>query len=400
MDKKLIAEDYQRLAKESLENIDYSKVDWDAELERHHRMHMQYEEEERLKNGRAFYATDFRHALSIATHEGVLTGNDIIKNIMRMIMMDRVSDGNSGYSAKEAIEEIRKLSWAEFSKLKKEALSYFCDEDWQKYFVRKHIVDGAELNPITEEEAFRIMDELSLKEFETWEMKDSGWDYSLVLSASNEVVDKVVEMCVRMFNARHIKTLDDVYGDTNCFDCGELPSVLFSNTDKLALLREGVAYYDNGAESRLTEYEMDKVIDECLDTLSSREVTIINARKDEETMKEFDIYYEIESGMRMYSDYDELLEIANIFAHQGIVEALAYKYEETSAKDMIPFHADNYLHTKYLTFGDALRDYVDYCSGIFAPIWTEEDDMSAACRFMDYWEKEKLNQGEIRGNYG
>ncbi|MBR2265075.1 MAG: hypothetical protein IJ882_00110, partial [Paludibacteraceae bacterium] len=82
---------------------------------------------------------------------------------------------------------------------------------------------------------------------------------------------------------------------------------------------------------------MDKIIGECLNTLSSHEVDVINARQQNEPFPGFDINYEIESGMRMYSDIDELAEIANIFAHQGIVEALAYKYEETSAKDTIPF---------------------------------------------------------------
>lgn len=82
-------------------------MDWDAELEYHHRRHMQFEEEERLKNGTTYYTTENPHVLAIATHEGVLTVSDIIKNIMRMIMMDRVSDGRAGYSAKEAIEEIR-----------------------------------------------------------------------------------------------------------------------------------------------------------------------------------------------------------------------------------------------------------------------------------------------------
>jgi len=375
-------------------------MDWDAELEYHHRMHMMFEEEERLKNGTTYYTTQNPHVLAIATHNGVLTVSDIIKNIMRMIMMSKDSDECSGCSAKDAIEEIQKLSWADFSKLKMDALSYLYDADWQTYFERKHIIDGAKLRPITEDEAFDIMDEFSLKGFELWELKDTEWDYSYLLSASDEIVNKMVEMCVRVFNERHIETLDDVYGDTNRFDCGELPSILFSNTDKLALLREDVAYYDNGAESRLTEYEMDKIIGECLNTLSSHEVDVINARQQNEPYPGFDINYEIESGMRMYSDIDELAEIANIFAHQGIVEALAYKYEETSAKDIIPFYADNYLHTKYLSFGDALREYVDYCSGIFAPDWTEEDKRSAVNRFMDYWKMEKLNQEDVRGNYG
>lgn len=214
-----------------------------------------------------------------------------------------------------------------------------------------------------------------------------------------EIVDKMVEMCVKMFNERHIKTLDDVYGNTNCLDCGELPSVLFSNIDKLALLREGVAYYDGAVESRLTEYEMDVVIDECMKNLSSEEVDVINARRREELSMGFDFENEIRTRMIMYGNYLELAEIANIFAHQGIIEALAYKYENTSAKDMIPFHADNYLHTKYLTFGDALRDYIDFCAGYFSD-WDDDDERRAVHRFLDYWRMEKLNQEDVRGNYG
>ena len=170
-------------------------MDWDAELEYHHKMHMIFEEKDRLKNCTTYYTTDNPHVLTIAMHDGVLTVSDIIKNIMRMIMMNQADDECSGYSAKDAIEEIQELSWADFSKLKKEAMSYLYDADWQIYLERKHITDGAELKPITEEEAFDIMDEFSLNGFELWELKDVEWDYTFELSASDEIVSKMIEMC-------------------------------------------------------------------------------------------------------------------------------------------------------------------------------------------------------------
>lgn len=80
------------------------------------------------------------------------------------------------YDAQSAIKAIDELARDEFLKLKETAWSYFGDQDWQKYFERKHISKGLPLSPISEEQALEIMDEFSLTAFESYELPDTEWD--------------------------------------------------------------------------------------------------------------------------------------------------------------------------------------------------------------------------------
>lgn len=221
-----------------------------------------------------------------------------------------------------------------------------------------------------------------------------------IYEETDNLVTDCADRCAKLFNSRYVPSLYSVVGNPNCFDCTNLTGLLFSNTDKLALLREGVAYYEDDMDESETEDSIYKLIEECKNDLTAYDLDIINARTHLEDGENFNFEDRVYNELTYYGDWEELFEIANIYSNEGLVAAMAYKYDKTEYKDDLPFKPDNCLHVEYKSFGEGLRDYVDYCWGFFPHDWDENDTMSAVSRFLDYWRMDKLKKEDVRGNYG
>ena len=55
----------------------------------------------------------------------------------------------------------------------------------------------------------------------------------------------------------------------------------------------------------------------------------------------------------------------------------------------------NYLHKKYKTFEQGLKEYVTWKKGFFPANWDKEDEEHAEANFNRFWNMENLKEGEI-----
>ena len=131
------------------------------------------------------------HCLTLATHPGMLTEQDIVANLVRMSLMD------DGMSAEEAMEEMLPKPVQPLNKLEENAMWEYNSPEFQDYLTRKNLLpsksnDSLKLVPITEamkeegesqiteEEAlsrmWEILDEFNLETFQTQELPTVEWD--------------------------------------------------------------------------------------------------------------------------------------------------------------------------------------------------------------------------------
>ena len=128
------------------------------------------------------------HCLTMATHPGTLTEEDIVDNLVRMSLMD------NNLSAEEAMKEVKNLPVNELHKIKEAEWWEYNSPEFQDYLTRRNLQPNQELKlvpiteamkdedeeRITEEEAlnrmWEMLDEFSLEGFQTWELPVSEWE--------------------------------------------------------------------------------------------------------------------------------------------------------------------------------------------------------------------------------
>ena len=132
------------------------------------------------------------HCLTMATHPGTLTEEDIIDNLVRMIAMEETEE-HERTDAKTAAEEIQAMPFQKEHKLWELAVQEYHSPEFQDYLTRKNLRPNSsqKLVPIvealkeedwtpTEAEAVKAMwerlDEFSLDEFKMWELPVPEWE--------------------------------------------------------------------------------------------------------------------------------------------------------------------------------------------------------------------------------
>ena len=112
-------------------------------------------------------------ALTIATHPGTLTENDVVDNLMRMaVMQDEVSE--DWMDSQDAIEELSKMTPEEYNNLRAWCRDRMSEEDFQLFLDSSPLPLNQPLEPITKEEAQDLMDEYSLKGLVMYKLEDDA----------------------------------------------------------------------------------------------------------------------------------------------------------------------------------------------------------------------------------
>ena len=129
--------------------------------------------------------------LTVATHPGKLTYSDLVKNLMRMMVMDETEERERLY-ADDAMEEIDKMNRDQYRALRESAQWYLENNPaFQVYREEHQVRPGLELHPIAE--ALQDEGDPMLTEREAKEMLQEALDeYSL-----SEMERSLLESAVR-----------------------------------------------------------------------------------------------------------------------------------------------------------------------------------------------------------
>ena len=99
-----------------------------------------------------------------------------MQNLMRMLLMDKVTEEYEGMDAKTALKELNSLPAEEYRKLHQVAVTNLLSQEMQEYLDRKQIKELLPLEPIPTDEALEIMDEFSLNRLTLYELPLTEWD--------------------------------------------------------------------------------------------------------------------------------------------------------------------------------------------------------------------------------
>jgi hypothetical protein len=112
------------------------------------------------------------HCLTLATHPGTLTEQDVVNNLVRMSLMD------DELSAEEAMEEARQLPTDKRKALVDDMWWEYNSPEFQDYLTVKklHPRLNLKLKPVEREEALAIMDGMDLQTFKEAELPTVEWD--------------------------------------------------------------------------------------------------------------------------------------------------------------------------------------------------------------------------------
>ena len=128
--------------------------------------------------------------LTTTEHKGRLEYSDVVRNLMRMILMSEEET-----DAETALKELDQMPKERYDQLRETAEAWMQDSDLQDYLERNHLKtgqNGSQLYPIAEllndpdeepmtEEALKAslmesLDEFPMEAFKTWELPYSEWD--------------------------------------------------------------------------------------------------------------------------------------------------------------------------------------------------------------------------------
>jgi hypothetical protein len=112
------------------------------------------------------------HCLTLATHPGTLTEQDVVNNLVRMSLMD------DELSAEGAMEEARQLPTDKRKALVDDMWWEYNSPEFQDYLTVKklHPSLNLKLEEVEKEEALAIMDGMDLQTFKEAELPTVEWD--------------------------------------------------------------------------------------------------------------------------------------------------------------------------------------------------------------------------------
>ena len=120
--------------------------------------------------------------LTLTDHQGTLRRSDLVKNLMRMLLMDK------GMEAQTALEELNTMPKVEYRNLLQQAEAWMQDNDLQAYMERKNINPGMKLEPIAESQQtiMEILDEFPMEVFLSQELPQVEWDWQNLKNKKKE----------------------------------------------------------------------------------------------------------------------------------------------------------------------------------------------------------------------
>jgi hypothetical protein len=112
------------------------------------------------------------HCLTLATHPGTLTEQDVVNNLVRMSLMEE------GLTPEEAISEAKQLPVKELRNVVDAAQWEYNSPEFQDYLTVKklHPSLNLKLEEVEREEALAIMDGMDLQTFKEAELPTVEWD--------------------------------------------------------------------------------------------------------------------------------------------------------------------------------------------------------------------------------
>lgn len=112
--------------------------------------------------------------LTLTTHPGKLTYQDLVQNIMRMILMNE--ENLERLSAEEALQKIDQMPPKEYKSLQEQAEDNLdWREDLKDFLSRNNIQAGMELTPY--QETLDELEQLSMQEFLEMVVPQTEWDH-------------------------------------------------------------------------------------------------------------------------------------------------------------------------------------------------------------------------------